>query len=223
MVASFHRCFDNSLFWHGFYLVALTAAAAGCSNQPARVRPPDISASQAGASAMQEYDTNSDGQVAGDELEHAPSLKAALATLDQNGDGAVTADEVAARVEAWQHSGKGLTTIRCLVLLDGQPLEGAQVTFEPESFLGDEVQTAVGVSNRFGKVSPVIPKDQRPSPETPPGLALGLYKVRISKMVGGREQIPSQYNTATIFGQQVAFDDPAMLNNRVVFELSNKK
>jgi hypothetical protein len=194
----------------------------GCNTGPSPIRPPDIDAAGAGEAAMEQYDTNGDGAVAGDELEKAPSLKAALATLDQDSDGRVTADEISARVQAWQFSGKGLTTIRCLVRLDGQPLEGAQVTFEPESFLGDEIGTAIGVSNRFGKASPVIPKDQRPSPDTPPGLPLGLYKVRISKVVGGQEQIPAQYNTATILGQQVAFDDPAMVNNRVVFDLSSK-
>jgi hypothetical protein len=204
-----------------FGLLAMLTIA-GCRQGPAAIRPPDIDAYQAGELAMKEYDTDGNGAVDGDELERAPSLKAALATLDQDSDGRVTADEVAARVGAWQEFRKGLTSIMCRVLIDGRPLAGAQVTFEPESFLGDEMRTAVGETNRFGMVSPIIPKEERPTPDTPPGLPFGLYKVRISKVVGGSEQIPARYNVETVLAQQVSFDDQAMLNNRVRFELSSK-
>ena len=50
----------------------------------------------------------SDGSVAGEELEKAPGLKAALPHLDTNGDKAVTADEVAALVDMWQRSQLGV-------------------------------------------------------------------------------------------------------------------
>ena len=39
------------------------------------------------------YDTNGDGKVAGEELDKAPGLKAALPRMDSNGDNAVSADE----------------------------------------------------------------------------------------------------------------------------------
>lgn len=207
-----------------WYLGILSAAGplGGCRQGPGVIRPPDVSASRAGKLAMEEYDANGDGFVDGEELEAAPGLKAALANLDQDGDGRVSADEVAQRVRSWQSTRTGLTSIGCLVELDGRPLVGAEVVFEPESFLGDEFHTAVGTTNRMGFASPLVPKENRPTPETPPGLPLGLYKVRISKVVNGAEQIPARYNTETTLGQQVAFDDPAMANNRVALRLTSK-
>lgn len=194
----------------------------GCGQGPSRIQAPGINASRAGSAAMDEYDTDGDGFVAGAELDAAPSLKAALATLDVNSDGKVSADEVTQRIETWQDSATGLTTISCVVQVDGRPLGGAEVVFEPEAFLGDEMPTAVGTTNRYGQASPSVPKDQRPTPETPPGLPLGLYKVRVSKQSNGKEMIPAKYNTETILGQQVSEDDPAVAANRVIFELETR-
>ena len=205
-------------------LVAISlalATLASCNSGPKRVNQPSISASGAGAAAMDEYDTNGDGAVAGEELEKAPGLKAALSNLDQDGDGRVTAAEVAERVRAWKNQNTGITNVRCLVVMDGRPLTGAEVVFEPESFLGGEIEKAVGVADSSGTVSPVIPKDQRPTPQTPPGLRLGLYKVRISKIVGGKETVPARYNADTTLGQEVSADDPSMNQSQIVFKLQH--
>ena len=40
--------------------------------------------------------------------------------------------------------------------------------------------------------------------DSSPGVACGLYRVEISKLVGGKETIPAIYNTDTILGQEVA-------------------
>ena len=37
----------------------------------------------------------------------------------------------------------------------------------------------------------------------PPGVACGLYRVEISKLVDGKETIPAIYNTETILGKDV--------------------
>jgi hypothetical protein len=168
---------------------------------------------------MEEYDTNGDGKVAGDELEKAPALKAALPRLDTDNDGGVSADEVAARVKAWKDMQSGMTGVRMQFTMDGQPLAGATVTLEPESFLGEEVKAASGTTTQFGDVSPSIPKEQRPDPTLPGGAHFGLYKVRVSKMVGGKETIPSRYNTQTTLGQEVSYDDPGMKSNNIRFAL----
>lgn len=190
----------------------------GCGTGPGRVQAPSISASGAGSAAIDQYDINGDGLVGGDELDAAPSLKAAMSTLDTDSDGQVSADEVSARVNAWQDQKVGIMTVKCMVTLNGQPVDDAEVVFEPEAFLGDAVQAGSGTTNRYGLATPVIPVEKRPSPDTPPGLALGLYKVRITKGTS----IPARYNTETILGQQLAIDEPSLVNNVAKFELTSK-
>jgi hypothetical protein len=168
---------------------------------------------------MDIYDTNGDGTIAGDELKKAPALMAALPRLDTNGDGGVSEDEVEARVNAWKDMQTGMTTVRCHVTLNGQPLVGANVVFEPEPFLGDEIKTARGTTNVYGDAAPTIAPEDRPDPTLPGGAHFGLYKVRFSKIVNGKETIPPQYNSETIVGQEVSYDDPAMKSHNMMFEL----
>jgi hypothetical protein len=186
------------------------------------VRQPYIDPSDAGQQAMEIYDTDGDGRVAGAELEKAPGLKAALPRLDSNSDNAVTADEVAARVEAWKRAGIGLMSFGFTVTLNGSPLSGATVRFEPEPFLGDEIKSATTTTNHLGGGSATIAKEDRPDPSFPPGMQLGLYKVKISKMNGGKETIPAAYNENTILGQEVAQDVSEIANNRVVYALQSR-
>jgi hypothetical protein len=192
-----------------------------CSYTPARVPQPSINASRAGSQAIELYDKNADGLISGDELEKAPALKEALPQLDTNGDKAVSADEIAARVNAWKEMKTGMTALHCHVTLDGQPLVGAIITFEPEPFLGDEVKTAFATTNQFGDVSPTIPPEQRPNPKLPGGAHFGLYKVHVSKIVNGKETIPARYNTETTLGQEVSYDDPAIKHMNVILALKS--
>ena len=102
-----------------------------------------------------------------------------------------------------------------------QPLGGAQVTFEPESFLGDEIKPAIGTTNSVGDAAPSIRPEDRSDPKLPGGVHLGLYKVRISKADNGKETIPSKYNTETILGQEVAYDDPGVKSRNIQFALKS--
>jgi hypothetical protein len=106
--------------------------------------------------------------------------------------------------------------------MDGRPLEGAEVTFEPAPFLGDNIKAAVDVTSPAGFAQPSIPADQRPTKDTPAGFQLGLYRVRVSKKVNGQETIPAKYNTETTLGQQIATDDPAVASQKVRFALTSK-
>jgi hypothetical protein len=205
------------------FVVGLPLLFTGCSSRPAAVRPPAINASQAGSQAIEMYDKNGDGVITAAELERAPALKEAMSRLDTNTDQGVSADEIAARVDSWKETQLGMTSIRCRVTLDGEPLRGATVTFEPEPFLGTEIKAAVGVTNPFGDAAPTIPKEQRPDPKLPGGIHLGLYKVRISKVVNAKETIPSRYNTETTLGQEVSNDDPAVAKMNMVFALKSGK
>jgi hypothetical protein len=205
-----------------FLLTALTVAPfSACNFGPAAIKQPSIDPSSAGKLAMEMYDKNGDGVVSGDELNHAPALKAALGNLDKNGDKGVSADEVAARVEAWKVMKAGLTSVRCKVVMDGEPLGGATVTFDPEPFLGDQVKPATGVTGMTGETMPTIKPEDRHSPKDPGGVQFGLYKVRISKMVNGKESIPARYNTDTTLGQEVAYDDPSIANRNMQFTLKS--
>ena len=203
-------------------LSVLALSICGCSSGPTKVEAPLIDPDSAAAQAMETYDTSGDGFVAGDELKNAPALRSAMETLDTDKDGRVSEKEIAERIRFWQSTRVGLGSVRCKVTLNGQPLEGAVVTFEPESFLGDEVLEAMGTTNFRGGVSPSIPKENRPHKDTPPGIQFGLFKVKISKLADGQETIPAKYNTETTLGQQVSRDEPSMLERRVIFKLKSK-
>jgi hypothetical protein len=204
--------------WMAFGAMLLSS----CGGGPSPVRPPSISASAAGREAMAQYDTNGDGVVAAAELEKAPGLKAALPRMDTNGDKGVDADEVAARVGQWQEAGIGLMSFGFRVTLNGSPLADALVTFEPEAFLGDDIKPASCTTTSAGIGGATIAEQDRPDPTWPSGMQHGIYKVKISKVVGGKETIPAKYNEATVLGQEVAQDVSEIANRRVVYALSTK-
>jgi len=168
---------------------------------------------------MEMFDKDGDGFIAGAELDATPGIKAAMETIDVDKDGKASESEIAKRIESWGQRGTGLTTLGFRVNLNGKPLPGAAVVFEPEPFLGDQFKAAVGETNANGDGSVSIPKEQRVPADAPSGLYLGLYRVRVSKKDGGKEAIPAIYNTETTLGQQVAPDDPAVAGHRVTFNL----
>lgn len=200
----------------------LLAAMAGCGGGPSRVVPPSISASGAASEAMKTYDKDGDGFIAGPELDAASGLKASMETLDLDKDGKVSRDEIVKRIESWQATGLGVMSISIQVKLDGRPLEGAKITFEPEPFLGKNVKTGVGdtASGGLGNVS--VPKEDRPAADYPPGMQFGFFKVKISKEANGAETVPAQFNSETILGQQVSTDDPQIMSQLIKFDLKSK-
>ena len=203
--------------------LALLVALSGCSRGgPKRLIPPRINAGNAAEQAMEMYDQDGDGFIAGEELEAAPALNAAMSTLDTDNDGEVSESEIIERIRVWQGTAAALAGITCVVTMDGRPLEAANVTFEPEAFLGDELRTAIAYTDAFGEFSPSVPKKDRLSPDMPYGLSLGFYKVRFSKEVNGKETIPAIYNTETILGQQVSPDDPVIVSPKKVFRLKSR-
>lgn len=199
--------------------LALLLSLTGCSRGPAPLPMPSFDPAGSAAKAMDLYDTDGDGYVAGGELEKAPGLKAAMKNLDQNEDGKVSEQEIAERVQAWGRMRIGVMPFDGRVHLDGSPLADAQITLEPDEFLAGVVQAAVDTTSLGGTFSATVPKDKRPLADSPPGMQAGIYKVRVSKIVNGKEIIPAKYNIETILGQEVAFDDPAIANNQVVYKL----
>jgi hypothetical protein len=69
--------------------------------------------------------------------------------------------------------------LSCEVRRAGQPLAGAQVTFEPEDFLGGAVHAASGTTESDGRVQLSVAEEFRLRPEVL-AVEIGLYKVRIA-------------------------------------------
>ena len=194
---------------------AAVCAGCSCSRFPAAPDSPDVSAGKAGREAINQYDGNGDDALDGEEVKQSPALAVAFQRIDSDGDGKLTADEVSARIKSWLNSGTTLMTETVLVSLDGNLLEGASVTFEPEEFLGPAYQTCSGVSDRFGQAAIEGPLEDYP------GVYLGFYRVRISKQVNGRETIPARYNTQTELGYEVA-DDLPDIHSLIEFHLKSR-
>ncbi len=171
---------------------------------------------------MELYDKDGDGFLAGAELDASPGIKAAMATIDADQDGKVTADEISERIKAWQATRYGVMSLGCVFTMDGQPLAGATVTFEPEPFLGNDIKAGIAETTSTGRILPSIPAEQRPTKDMPAGLQLGLYRVRVSKKVNGQETIPEKFNTETTVGQEISMDDPAVASQKVRFDLKSK-
>ena len=209
---------NGGLLWVS---VAILLIPVGCSGGPDAVPIASFDPNQAADQAMEIYDQDQDGYIAGEELEQAAGINAALERIDANQDGKVSGDEMVERIRAWQQMSIGYMNFNVDFTMDGRPLAGATVTFDPEPFLEDAIAPAVGMTTMAGSTAPSIPKEQRASPDLPPGIQAGLYLVRVSKMVDGKETIPAKYNTATILGQEVAKDDPAINNKQVAFQLKS--
>jgi hypothetical protein len=188
----------------GFVLAVGVLMDAGCSRRLSRVYPPSINASSAAAKAVEMCDSDKNGTISGAELDKCPGLKAALAKIDASGGGKITAEKIAARIKQWQENSIGRMQVYCTVLRKGKPLAGAEVTFVPESFLGDDIKTASGKTNSRGRAAISVLTTSR---KDLPGVALGLYRVEITKP---GESIPAKYNTETTLGQEVAVDAPGM-------------
>jgi hypothetical protein len=172
----------------------------GCGG-PSRVHAPKMDASAAGAAAMEQYDTNQDGKIAGDELNACPALRTAIQRVDINGNQGVSADEITARIEKWQESKLGLTSVRCIITFRGRPLPNAKIVFEPEAFLGENIASGEGTTGRTGIASIKQPKNKFP------GMPLGFYKIKVTS---DHMQIPAIYNENTLLGIEIASDNPDM-------------
>lgn len=191
---------------------------AGCSRHPSPPERPDISPGEAGRAAITAYDANKDGKLDGAEIDKCPPLKHAMQEvkekIDGNGDGVLTAEEITARIEYWSDCGTIVMSGVTLITLDRRLLPGATVTFEPEEFLGPGFTACEGVTDQSGKAA-----IKGPDPKYP-GIYLGFYRVKVSKVVGGRETIPSKYNTNTELGFEASDDHPGIGN--IEFHLRSK-
>jgi hypothetical protein len=201
-------------------------AVAGCQQKV--VRPMDV-ASDAGAKAVAKYDANKDGVLSYQELAKAPGLRAGVATIkklvkyrgprpaeSELQRAKIGAAEIDARIAEWKKRGTGRISITCRVLRKGTShgIEGAEVKFVPEDFLGPSLTVGSGTTDAQGYAKISQPSRGKDDPSA--GMCPGFYRVEITK---GNE-IPTKYNKETVLGQEVAWDAVGIQTSNVVFELS---
>ena len=129
--------------------------------------------------------------------------------MTPTGDG-ITAEMIAKRINAWLNRKTGRMSIFCTVFRNGKPLEGAEVKFVPEKFLGlggDPKWIATGKTGATGMTGPSVPTSGERT--DPSGVPPGFYRIEITKP---GLNIPAKYNTATVLGVEIARDAPSAEN-----------
>lgn len=174
-------------------LAVVLATCSGCGSSDAIARP-YVNASSAAKQAMQQLDSDGDGSLSELELAAAPYLNETAQRMGLSGP--LTLNDLEARFKDYFDSEYVMTGVSCRVLLNGRPLDGAKIALEPPSFLSDSLEPASGATNSSGLARPVQPGK--------PGMYLGPYLVRITKLVDGQELIPARYNEQTELGIEVA-------------------
>lgn len=197
------------------FLVGLALLAAGCTSGGG-AGVVSISPRDAASQALADYDANKDSVLDAKELEACPGLLSSLKRGDKNGDGRLAADEIADRLTFFQQQGMQ-SDVTAEVLLDGRPLVGATVTLVPEKFMGPGVKPASMVTDESGTGYFKTEGSEYVQ------VALGYYRVEVSKKVQGREGIPAKFNVKTVLGQEISPDvDGRGTQNTVRLRLASR-
>jgi len=179
-------------------LFLLLAVVVGCSGRPAAVPLPDLDVSVASKMAIADADKDGDGELSKAELAKYPALAGALGEWDADSNRKLSAEEIQTQLQKWRDQGAAIRTVRCTVTMNGRGLEGANVEFVPEPFMGEGIKTASGVTGQNGLVLPALSKEYLPK-DLPSfrGMHLGIYKVRVTHP---EQSIPAEFNTDTTLG-----------------------
>ncbi|MCA9235248.1 MAG: hypothetical protein KDA44_07240 [Planctomycetales bacterium] len=209
MIASSQKKQNEMSVWKNPYCLVLAgclhATLVGCNSTPGRPEKPDFSPSASAEAAVAEYDADGDGRIDQGEVAACPGLAIAFPRIDTDGDDALDAQEIAARIEHYEAASASLSTGTVMVSLNGQPLPEAAVTFEPEAFLGDSFKACSGETDYTGTAVISGHNDRFP------GIFFGLYRVRVSKTVNGKEVVPERFNANTTLGHEASDDIPGLI------------
>ena len=190
-------------FIAGFIVLMCLGA---CSRGPSRVAPPSIDPERAATEAIHLYDTDSDGSLNAAEIAKCPGMLAEIKSYDRDGNGLVSRDEIADRIKDLRKHGVGLTRLNCDVTVNGRGLKDATVEFEPEPYLGGEIQAARGITDADGVAQMAIPAEKLPVDQHDlKAVHYGTYKVRITHP---KLKLPAKYNTDTTLGYESRPGDP---------------
>jgi hypothetical protein len=160
-------------------LAPLGLALLGCSGKPARVHVPDYDITTISQKAIELNDKDGDGVLSAEEVKAVKSLESGMSRLDADKDGKLTVDEVAQRIQRYVDYKVALTAVDCTLIRNGRPLAGANVTYEPESFMGDSVPPGSGKTGTEGMTTVSIATNLLPSPNHS-GVKPGYYRVRVT-------------------------------------------
>ena len=150
--------------------ISLCVSVVGCGpRRSKRLKAPAYNTQAIASAAMKQYDLNKDGQISGDELDKAPSIKYAFPNMP-----AVTSTEIANRVRIWKESRLGLQTASVKLVKDGKPVEGAEVTVSSEDFMGGNKIQFSDTTNVSGVITLTAPNE-----DNLPGIPCGFYKIEV--------------------------------------------
>jgi hypothetical protein len=188
------------------YLHAIPFALIGCSGGPARIPAPEIDPQAAADQAIDLYDKNGDTRLDNAELAACPGIREMLSLYDQDGSGSVDREEIVQRLSGLLQNRIGLTQLRTRVTYRGRPLSGATVVFDPESYLGEEIQPAKGTTDAHGSAQMSVATEHLPEHVQNMRLVhCGTFKVRITHP---QIKLPPMYNTETTLGYETRLGDP---------------
>jgi hypothetical protein len=187
-------------------IAALAVSTTSCSRGPGRVKPPYINPESAAGKSIELYDTNKDENLDDLELTKCPAMLATKKAYDTDGNGRISRDEIAARISEIRKNGVGLTFLTCNVKLNGQSLENATIDFEPEPYLGDQIKSAHGVTDKTGMAHMAIRAEELPSDQQDlKAIHYGTYKVKITHP---KKSLSAKYNSETTLGYETRVGDP---------------
>jgi hypothetical protein len=188
------------------WLITFGLMLAGCSRLSGNIEVPEWDPAAAADQALTEYDSNGDRKLSGDELKKCPGLLSGISAFDRDGDGSLSHDEIRTTLDELNQDQAALVEITCEVTRNGRPLEGATVKFVPESFMGDALKPAVGVTARDGTAFPTIAGEELPEEfrGRVHGIHCGVFRVEITHP---NVAIPEKYNTKSELGRLVTRRD----------------
>ncbi|MCC6491561.1 MAG: hypothetical protein IT424_00905 [Pirellulales bacterium] len=192
------------------------AAITGCNSGPPKIDIPVIDPAQAASGAMELADKNGDAAISKDEALAAPSLYNEFDTYDANKDSKLDASEIESRIASWTAHGAKVVPISFYVTMDGRPLQGAKVVFEPEPFMGGVLAAGESGVSASGACGPTVPQELL-NKQIKVGMFCGLYRMKITHP---EKQIPARYNEQTELGMEIAPDYDFF--NRKTFQLSSR-
>lgn len=190
--------------WMSVLLVA--SCVVGCGAGKSQVDSPKLDPTGTTERVFKEFDKNSDGKLAKDELQTCPGLLSSVERFDDDKDGAISKSEFQAKLTDIERQGASLVTFNCVVQRGGVALQGATVKFVPESFLADFVKPASGVTGQDGLVVPSIPDEDLPAEFRGKvrGVPCGIFRVEVTHP---SIAIPAKFNTQTTIGRLVSRRD----------------